>query len=1569
MKPPHEPPKNPQRPFEPFVLPERVDTFRLLRPLGRGGMGQVHLAHDETLERQVALKFIATLRPGREQRERFLIEARAIARIHHPNVVSIYSVGEHNGTPYLVSEYVDGHSLAQIEKPIPSPNVLRIAIDLARGLDAAHQRGVLHRDVKPGNILLSKTGAVKLLDFGLAKLLQDSFIDLLPTDKMGSCHVPLRNNSALADLDQTISLESESEASAVHSDTEALHLPTITQPGTRLGTPLYMAPELWRGAQGTVRSDLYSLGAVLYELACGLPPHQAVCSAQLESLVVHEDAAPLLTRANSLDPQLAEIIDSCLRRDPQQRPSSAQELSVQLESLRMPDEAAAIPEGNPYRGLRPFDATDRPLLFGRRQDIAAVIAQLRVQPFVLITGDSGVGKSSLCLAGVVPAIRDGALNEERSWLLLKMIPGRWPLHAMVDALTPLLRTSHGELLTAIISSPAKLTVELSRKLGSHYGLLLFIDQLEELVTQSSQTDARALGEFLSHLTQRLPGIRILAAIRGDFLTRVAEQTNLAYELSHAVYLLRPLNRPDLREVIEGPARIKGVRFEDEAMIESMVRSTERAEGGLPLLQFALAQLWERRDVSRGLILSSSLQAMGGVEGALSGYTQTVLMRMLPEQVAAARRMLVHLVRSDGTRICRSEKELVSGDPAEPIALDMLVQSRLLVAKRQSASVNSYELAHDSLPVVWPQLREWLGQDREQQTMIERVESAASEWLRFHRRPELLWKEIQLQEFERLCSQRQLAANAQAFVAETRRNVRRQKRQKVVLTVCAIVLVVLVLFFSARASQQANEHKVREEERAKRQREIEKDRAALRLNFEENEVTQMVHQAGRELAAKEKVLELVKKYRTNDGIPAAIERALVSVMMAPGRVLPAMKHEGEVLWVEYSPDGSRLVSASKDGTARLWDAKTGGLVRTLSCHSGPVAMARFSKDGQQVVTVGADGKACVYDPQNEGQPVEATLHGGPIHAVAFSPDGRRILTAGADQAAVLWDIGSDSDHKQILSSDWGSVRAAVFSPDGKTVATGGDDAVLRLWSARDGKLVRKLAAHDHGILVLNYSPDGRYLVSGGADHMAKVWTAHDGVLKAQLVEHRSPVMVASFSPDSQRVLTAANYDVAARLWDAATGVRLMTLNGHSAQLHWATFSPDGTRIATMGFDHIVRLWHGQTGAPPVSYRGHQSEVLHAVFAPHSHELATAGKDHIVQVWREQLGPIINLPSHSKSVWAGTFTPDGKLAVTAGGDGKVMLSSPQDGKKIAELTTYDDVVLASVAVSPNGQWLAASGFGEMHNAFLWHMTSKKRIDLLGHTHRVQNIAFSPDGHRLLTVSHDKTAKVWDVSTGKVIVSLSAGTTLWKGVFSPDGRHVVTVGDDGIGRIWDSLTGQLLIQLAGHTALSCAVLYSQDGQWIATGSDDKTARLWNAQTGELAHSLGTGTPGKGHTDTVTSLAFSRDGKTLLTASHDGTVIGWDVTTGKFKFSLVGHQEGIWSVQYSPDGKRIVTASADHTARVWSAESHELLGVLKGHLGTVTFADFSPDGDTILTSSTDHTASVYYSTAKNWITMVNKF
>jgi len=154
-----------------WVPPASFDEYRLVKALGRGSMGQVWLAHDTVLDRPVAVKFIAALSTDNEGRQRFLTEARAAARVEHPNIITVYRIGEIGLRPYLISEYVHGESLDKLARPVAWPRLLEVAIGLARGLAAAHGRGVLHRDLKPANAIVSETGEVKLLDFGLAQLL------------------------------------------------------------------------------------------------------------------------------------------------------------------------------------------------------------------------------------------------------------------------------------------------------------------------------------------------------------------------------------------------------------------------------------------------------------------------------------------------------------------------------------------------------------------------------------------------------------------------------------------------------------------------------------------------------------------------------------------------------------------------------------------------------------------------------------------------------------------------------------------------------------------------------------------------------------------------------------------------------------------------------------------------------------------------------------------------------------------------------------------------------------------------------------------------------------------------------------------------------------------------------------------------------------------------------------------------------------------------------------------------------------------------------------------------------
>ncbi|QSQ13478.1 serine/threonine-protein kinase [Myxococcus landrumensis] len=288
--------------------PTEVDEFRLVRLLGRGGMGAVYLAHDTSLDRLVALKLSVALQPDTSTLESFAVEARAIARIKHPNVVTVFRAGEVQGRPYLVYEYVDGKSLAELRLPLPWRYVLDIAVGLSRGLRAAHQRGVLHRDLKPGNAILDADGTLKLLDFGLA-----AFVG-------------------------------------------ADRLMPRAMPGV-VGTPRYLAPELWSGAEATPQSDLYALGLLLYELCTGgLPRTPGPLSRMPVAMESLGWCGALVERVPGIDPEFAQAIERCLAEDPQQRFTRAEALCGVLERLGVPGADPAFAAARSGHEARPWGA-------------------------------------------------------------------------------------------------------------------------------------------------------------------------------------------------------------------------------------------------------------------------------------------------------------------------------------------------------------------------------------------------------------------------------------------------------------------------------------------------------------------------------------------------------------------------------------------------------------------------------------------------------------------------------------------------------------------------------------------------------------------------------------------------------------------------------------------------------------------------------------------------------------------------------------------------------------------------------------------------------------------------------------------------------------------------------------------------------------------------------------------------------------------------------------------------------------------------------------------------------------
>ena len=695
--------------------PPEFDEYRILRLLGRGRTGQVYLAQDTLLDRTVAVKFIPA--PDSEQLARFLVEARAAARVQHPNVATLYRVGQVQDRAYLVSEFVRGESLDRVRGPLPTERVLDIAADLARGLSAAHRGGVLHRDIKPGNAVQAESGDVKLVDFGLARILD-------ARDQEG----PAQPSPARAPV----------------------------------GTPYFIAPEIWRGDPATARSDLWSLGAVLYELAAGRGPFRDVPFTELARKVQEEDAPPLSPAAPGLDPRLAAVIDRALQRDPAARFSSADELLDALEETR-PGRSQAVPEGNPYRGLEAFDARHRALFFGRRRDLRTALDRLRREPFVLITGDSGVGKSSLCLAGIVPEVLEGQLADGRRYRAVRLVPGRRPLGALAAALSPVLEVEEGTLEEQLRLDPARVLRGLRLRLGAAQGVLLYVDQLEELVTLATGPGTAALA--LGLLADDLPGVKLLASARSDFLTRLASLPVLGDAVPRALLLLRALRPEEIREVIVAPARATQTRFESEALVDELVASTVSAEGSLPLLQFALAELWLARE--RGVITAATVSRIGGVAGALSRHADAVVDGLLPQQRAAARKLLLRLVTLEGTR-ARREQATLAPDEAARLALEALVRGWLLVVREVEGS-STVEIAHEALVSGWSTLGRWLSEEAEGRALRGRLEVA----LREHERNGALWAEPQLAEISAL-PESELLPREREFLQASRRALRRRR---------------------------------------------------------------------------------------------------------------------------------------------------------------------------------------------------------------------------------------------------------------------------------------------------------------------------------------------------------------------------------------------------------------------------------------------------------------------------------------------------------------------------------------------------------------------------------------------------------------------------------------------------------------------------------------------------------------------------------------------------------------------------------------------------------------------------
>ena len=584
-------------------------------------------------------------------------------------------------------------------------------------------------------------------------------------------------------------------------------------------------------------------------------------------------------------------------------------------------------------------------------------------------------------------------------------------------------------------------------------------------------------------------------------------------------------------------------------------------------------------------------------------------------------------------------------------------------------------------------------------------------------------------------------------------------------------------------------------------------------------------------------------------------------------------------IAYSPDGKTLASGLSGGQIKIWDARSGELLRTLEEHTSHVSSVAFAPDGKTLAsnTIWSN-TVKLWDARSGALLRTLEGHTSGIRSVAFAPDGKTLASGSSDKTIKLWDAHS-GELLRTLEGHTKYVRSVTFAPDGSTLASSSRDATVKLWDARSGELLRTLEGHTQGISSVAFAPDGKTLASSGGDNTIKLWDAHSGELLRTLEGHTGWVISVTFAPDGQ-TLASGSEDKTIKLWDARSGALLRTLEGHTNYVYSVAFAPDGKTLASGSLDRTIKLWDARSG-----------ELLLSIDAR---------------------GPNHKRKGHTDWVSSVAFAPDGNTLASGSGDYTIKLWDTRSGETLRTLEGHANYV-RSVAFAPDGNTLASGS--EDKTIKLWDARSGALLrTLVRHSWVVRSVAFAPDGNTLASGSEDKTIKLWDARSGEILRTLEGHTSWVNSVaFAPDGKALASGSWDDTIKLWDARSGEALRTLEGHTDRVYSVAFAPDGNTLASGSYDKTIKLWDARGGELLRTL------EGHTDSVRSVAFAPDGSTLASSSLDKTIKLWDARSGALLRTLEGHTNYVYSVAFAPDGKTLASGSYDKTVKLWRVPARE--------------------------------------------------
>ncbi len=1432
--------------------PDSIGRYRVRELLGRGGFAEVWRARDDEFSTDVAIKILLERFAAEETvAERFVAEARLLRRIHHPNVVGVHDLGSlDDGRPYFVLDYAARGTLEQRLSPQPLRELSELEpliVALADGLGALHDADVIHRDVKPANLLIAADdGADQPGQRDVGKTEATPVGRMLAPDE----------RFLLGDLGLAKNLASGVQASVIG------------------GTPGYQAPEQG-SADGplSLAADVFGASAVLYRVVTGSEFHGTMAVS---------------------DPGWARLFDRGLASDPGARHRSMVEWKAAALELAQGTSAVTTLEGSawegqcPYKGLAAFQPEDASLFHGRGTLVDELTRRIDATRVLVVGGPSGSGKSSVVRAGLVAALRERSGTHVRL-----MTPGIEPLEELAYQLSGITADDTGPSAEAIREQPRRVRRPVEQGLGPGEELVLVIDQFEELFTHQRHTDDRdpfidALDALVSAADS---ATRVVLAMRADFYAAAATSPVLTRWISDNQVLVGPMTAEELRSAIAEPAHQVGLRLEP-GLVERVLADAGEQAGALPLVSHALLETWRRR--SSDVLTIADYQAVGGVAGAISSTAEALYADKFDDaKRRATRRLLLRLVTpGEGAADTRRRLPLDEIRRDVEAALQREVVDELSEARLLTLHDDHIEIAHEALIGTWPRLSAWIDEERDNLRHRQRISRAAAQWESADRDADLLYRgtplasaldwaeenDEHLDNLERTFLGESRRARDEAVEAERARSAAARRVRIIGVAVLAVLAIAAglasLVAFGALGDARDNQR-------------MAEDRFGSALGSQAIATVRSDPYLAMNLA--------LESAARSDPPDANAREALIESRRALGNAAAAPVGApigvGDALTVTLHPDERLVAVGGRQGAITLWDLVARKQVGPAErFHSGGINEMVFTPDGAALLSVaaGEGGGEIAIRPVGEnslGEPEEFDNSAAQMWSIDITPDGEQIVTSSEDGVVQVWDVATrqpvggpleDRLDVPLDGADLSAVNAVAFAERGSLVVTADDAGLLFgwAWPSRERAFGPIRAQNRSEAFELVIDDDGTVLIAGSNGTIETTTIAELSRAEAgSLLESGEDLDYAGVAYDSDPGLVLAGAA------DGAIHTANQLPEWVSAALHSAPIidaSLAGRTYVTLSNDQTLIAWSllDPSSAPPVA------QVVFDGSVPLRGMSVGAGSATTDTA-------LIAVTDTEMSAFAGDENALAPIAVTdvaavAADDGGVVVGSTtgsvvriDSAGSTTELATLD-APAAAMTTSPDGTKLAVAT--ETGDVVILDLDEPGATAIAGEpeTTKPSAVTWSPDSSTVFVAGVDGHLGAYEASTGDTAFVTSLDDAIRSVAVSPDGHKLVAGLASGLISEIETDGGERTGRsYLGASSDTWALLYLDEGHTLIGGDGKATVHVWDVQTGDRLASLEEHSrdPTRSQNEVVALAAHPDRPGLFYSAGRDGTVRRWDM------------------------------------------------------------------------------------------------